>query len=95
MANQERLSISIDERSAAEIRKLVEGGAFKTISAAFEEAATILIGHQAEMKAWWAETLRRCDEAAEHPERMIEARAFFDLVRNDLDGLTRTLPRRK
>jgi Arc/MetJ-type ribon-helix-helix transcriptional regulator len=90
MANQERLSISIDARHAAKIRKLVETGDFKTVSAAFEEAATILIEQQAERKAWWAETISRCDHADKHPEQMIEAGAFFDTVRADISAMAKS-----
>lgn len=90
MAHQERLSISIDERRAAEIRELVEGGSFRTVSAAFEEAATILIEQEAERRAWWAETVRRCQLAEEHPERLMGADAFFTAVKADIDGLRKS-----
>lgn len=81
------MSISIDQRRAAELRKLVDDGAYKNISAAFEEAAAILIEQQAEKAAWWQETIHRCDEAANHPERMIPHDAFFAGVRADIDEL--------
>jgi len=84
MANQERLSISIDAKQAARIRQLVETGDFKTVSAAFEEAAIMLIEQQAERTAWWAETVKRCNDADKHPDQMIEAGAFFDAVRSDI-----------
>lgn len=95
MANLERMSISIDERHATEIRKLVESGSFKTISAAFEEAATILIEQEAEKNVWWAETVRRCDDAANHPDQMIEAGAFFDTVRADIAAIGKSPSRKK
>lgn len=88
MPNVERLSISIDERYATEIRKLVETGAFRTISAAFEEAATILIEQEVEKVAWWAETVRRCDQATTHPDLMIGTDAFFEAVRSDIAAST-------
>jgi Arc/MetJ-type ribon-helix-helix transcriptional regulator len=95
MANLERMSISIDERYATEIRKLVESGSFKTISAAFEEAATILIEQQTEKSAWWAETVRRCNDADKHPDQMIEAGAFFDTVRADIAAMGKSSSRKK
>lgn len=89
MANHERMSISIDGRHAAEIRKLVESGRFKTISAAFEEAATILIEQQNDKEAWWAETISRCEHAASHPEQMVEPGALFDMVRADIATMSK------
>jgi Arc/MetJ-type ribon-helix-helix transcriptional regulator len=90
MAHHKRLSISIDARHAAKIRKLVATGDFKNVSAAFEEAATMLIEQQAERKAWWAETISRCDHADKRPEQMIEAGAFFDAVRADILAMAKS-----
>lgn len=84
MAHQERLSISIDEQRASEMRKLVETGRYKTISAAFDKAAAILIERQAQEDAWWIETIRRCEEAERNPGQMVEAAALFDVVRSDV-----------
>jgi antitoxin ParD1/3/4 len=35
-----------------------------------------------EATAWWTETVRRCEEAVKHPERMLDADAFFLGVRD-------------
>lgn len=90
----ERMSISIDRQYAEEIRKLVDDGAYRNISAAFQEAATILIEQQAEKAAWWKETIRRCDEAEHHPERMIPHDAFFAGVHADIAELRKRTPRK-
>ncbi|MCV0371836.1 hypothetical protein [Filomicrobium sp.] len=38
-----------------------------------------------ETEAWWKETLRRCDEAEQHPERMLDIDTFFRKVRAEID----------
>ena len=85
MANTERLSISVDKQRASRIRSLVECGAFPSISSAFDAAADILIAREAEKNAWWEETLRRCDEAEQHPDRMLDVDTFFRSVRADIE----------
>ena len=42
------------------------------------------IEQEAEKEAWWAETIRRCDEAEKHPERMLDADTFFKKVREEI-----------
>ena len=95
MANHERMSISIDGRHAAEIRKLVETGSFRSISEAFEEAAVILIERKHEETAWWAETVSRCEHAVKHPEQMVEAGALFETIRADIALMTKASSRKK
>lgn len=95
MAHHERMSISVDGRRAAEIRKLVESGRFKTISEAFDAAALILIERQNEETAWWAETVSRCELAENHPERMVEAGALFDMVRADIAAMSKAAAAKK
>ncbi|CFX05100.1 conserved protein of unknown function [Candidatus Filomicrobium marinum] len=87
MANTERISISVDKQRAGRIRSLVESGASPSISSAFDAAADVLLARVAESEAWWEETLRRCDEAEQHPERMLDFDTFFSEVRADIERL--------
>lgn len=87
MANTERISISVDKQRAGRIRSLVESGAYPSISSAFDAAADVLLARVAESEAWWEETLRRCDEAEQHPERMLDFDTFFSEVRADIERL--------
>jgi hypothetical protein len=36
----------------------------------------VLLDQEEAKQAWWDETIRRCDEAAKHPERMLSPEAF-------------------
>lgn len=85
MANTERFSVSVDKDRAARIRALVENGAYPSVSSAFDAAADALIEREAAKEEWWAETLRRCDEAEKHPERLLDADTFFRKVREEID----------
>lgn len=87
MANTERLSISLDKQRAGRIRRLVESGAYPSISSAFDAAADVLLEREAQKDLWWQETLRRCDEADQHPERMLDADTFFRAVHADIERL--------
>lgn len=84
MANTERISVSVDKDRAAGIRLLVEQGHFPSVSAAFDAAADALIEREAARADWWAETLRRCDEAEQNPERLLDADSFFRDVRSEI-----------
>ncbi|MCV0371848.1 hypothetical protein [Filomicrobium sp.] len=87
MANTERISISVDKQRAGRIRSLVENGAYPSISSAFDAAADVLLAREAEKEAWWAETLHRCDEAEQHPEKMLDVDTFFSEVRAEIESL--------
>jgi hypothetical protein len=50
----------------------------------------MLIQQQAERKAWWPETISRCDHAEKHPEQMMEAGAFFETVRADISAMAKS-----
>lgn len=90
MANTERISISVDKQRAGRIRSLVESGAYPSVSSAFDAAADVLLAREAEKAAWWLETLRRCDEAEQHPEKMLDVDTFFRSVRADIDHLKKS-----
>jgi hypothetical protein len=47
-------------------------------------ATAILQKQEEEKTAWWAETVRRCEEAARHPERLIDAERVFRGVREEI-----------
>jgi len=95
MAHVERLSISIDKQRASQIRKLVESGSFETVSAAFQEAALLLLEQQSEKATWWAETVRRCQEAEANPRGMIDARTFFANIRDDASAMAASIAAEK
>lgn len=86
MALTERMSISISKEQAAEIRRLVGSGRYPSISAAMDQAATALIEQESEREEWWAETVRRCEEAEKHPERLLDAETFFEELRQEIAG---------
>jgi Arc/MetJ-type ribon-helix-helix transcriptional regulator len=67
------------------MRELVEKGNYRSVSSAYDVAAEVLLEREAEKEAWWKETLRRCDEAEQQPERMLDANAFFREVRDELN----------
>lgn len=81
MATTERISISVNKERAERIRQLVRSGTFPNISAAYDAATNVLITHLADKEGWWQETLRRCDEAERHPEKMLDPDEFFRTVR--------------
>ncbi len=85
MAITERLSVSIHKDRAAHIRELVSKGTFDSISSAIDEAADMLIDRERAREEWWTETLRRCDEAEKHPERLLDADTFFQQVRAEIE----------
>lgn len=66
------------------MRELVETGVFPNISSAFNAAADALLEKEAEKAAWWEETLRRCEEAEKHPERMLDPDTFFRELRAEI-----------
>jgi Arc/MetJ-type ribon-helix-helix transcriptional regulator len=84
MATTERIGISIHKNVADPVRDLVEQGTFPSISAAYEAGAKALLEHEARSKTWWEETLRRCEEAEKHPERLLDADTFFADVRKEI-----------
>lgn len=84
MANTERFSVSVDKHRATRIRELVDRGAFPSISSAFDAAADALIERESAKEEWWSETIRRCDEAEKHPERLLDVDSFFRKVRADI-----------
>jgi len=84
MTNTERFSVSVHKDRASRMRELVERGAYPTISSAFDAAADALIEQENAKEAWWAETIRRCDEAEKHPERLLDADTFFRQVREKI-----------
>lgn len=85
MANTERLSVSISKARAADVRELVANGAYPSVSSAVDAAVEVLLDHEAEKAAWWAETLRRCEEAEKHPERLLDFDTFRRNVRSRID----------
>lgn len=95
MANTERFSISVDKDRAALIRELVEKGAYPSVSSAFDAAADALIAREAEKDAWWEETLRRCEEAEQHPESLLDADRFFKSLRASIDQEKKSRSRSK
>lgn len=84
MANTERISVSVDKDRAARIRDLVQRGTYPSVSSAFDAAADALIELETAREQWWKETLRRCDEAEKHPERLLDADTFFRNVREEI-----------
>ena len=84
MANTERFSISLDKDRAAHIRELVEKGSYPSISSAFDAAADALLEREAERQEWWDETVRRCEEADKHPERLLDHDTFFREVHAEI-----------
>lgn len=90
MANTERISISVDKQRAGRIRSLVESGAYPSISSAYDAAAEELLAREAERKEWWDETLRRCDEAEKHPEKLLDVDTFFRAIRTDIERLRKS-----
>lgn len=93
MANTERFSVSVDKHRAARLRALVERGAFPSMSSAFDAATDALIELEEAKEAWWEETLRRCDEAEKHPERLLDADTFFRDVRDEIARIKQAPPR--
>jgi Arc/MetJ-type ribon-helix-helix transcriptional regulator len=73
----ERISISLSNSQAEKLRSLVESGQYPSVSAAVDAATDVLLEHEAEKQAWWQETIRRCEEAERHPERLLDADRFF------------------
>jgi hypothetical protein len=69
------------------MRNLVEAGVYPTLSSAFDAAAHALLEKEAEKKAWWEETLRRCEEAERHPEKLLDPDTFFRSVREKINVL--------
>lgn len=84
MANTERVGISVHTDVAGPIRELVEQGAYPSISSAYEAGAKALLEREARAKAWWEETIRRCEEAEKHPERLLDPDTFFGEVRKEI-----------
>lgn len=89
----ERLSISLNPKQAAKVRKLVKLGAYPSISAAFGRAVDVLEDLAAEEKAWWGETKRRCEEAIRNPERMLEHDVFWKQVHERKEKTRKELQR--
>lgn len=87
MPNVERVSISVDPQRIDGLRSLVQNGTYPSLSAAFAAAADVLMAKEAEQAAWWAETLRRCDEAEKHPERLLDVDSFFRGLREEIGTL--------
>lgn len=87
MANTERMSISVAKERAESMRKLVESGAYPSLSSAFDAAADALVAQEALKAAWWQETLRRFDEAERNPERLMDIDSFFRGVHEDIEQL--------
>jgi Arc/MetJ-type ribon-helix-helix transcriptional regulator len=84
MANTERFSISLDTDRASLIRELVEQGKYPSISSVFDAAADVLLEREAIRQEWWDETVRRCEEAEKHPERLLDHDAFFRQTRKEI-----------
>ena len=89
MANTERFSVSVDKDRASRIRALVDKGAYPSVSSAFDAAADALIEREDAKEAWWAETLRRCDEVEKHPERVLDAATFHKRLWDGIAELKR------
>lgn len=79
-----RLTINLGKQKADQIKELVKRGDYPSVSKVFDVAADVLLARELERDAWWAETLRRCDEAEAYPERLLDADTFFQGVREDL-----------
>lgn len=92
MGTTERFSVSVNKDRAAQLRQLVERGVYPSISSAFDAAADALIDREKAREDWWAETLRRCDEAEAHPERLLDADTFFRNVRKEIETLKQARP---
>lgn len=84
MSHTERISISIDNERADRIRELVKTGEYASVSSAFDAAADLLLAHQQAKHAWWEETLRRCDEAEKHPDKLLDPDTFFRNLRTEI-----------
>jgi Arc/MetJ-type ribon-helix-helix transcriptional regulator len=93
MANTQRVSISISKERAAQVQELVSKGAYPTVSAAYEAAADVLVEQEIEKAAWWAETIRRCEEAERHPERLLDHETFWNKVREEIGRRKQILQR--
>jgi Arc/MetJ-type ribon-helix-helix transcriptional regulator len=91
MANTERFSVSVDKDRASRIRALVDSGAYPSVSSAFDAAADALIEREAAKEEWWAETIRRCDEAEKHPEKLLDAATFHKLLWDDIADMKKKL----
>jgi Arc/MetJ-type ribon-helix-helix transcriptional regulator len=76
------------------VRDLVEQGTFPSVSAAYEAGAKALLVQEARSRAWWEETLHRCEDAEKHPERLLDADTFFADVRKDIDRRKEILKRK-
>lgn len=81
-----RVTISIKKEKAEQIRSLVERGVYSSVSRAYDAGADAIIDEDVQREAWWAETLRRCEEAEQHPERLLDADTFFREVREQLQA---------
>jgi Arc/MetJ-type ribon-helix-helix transcriptional regulator len=90
MGTTERFSVSVNKNRAAQLRQLVERGVYPSISSAFDAAADALIELEDAKEAWWSETLRRCDEAEKHPERLLDAATFHKRLWEGIAELKRT-----
>ena len=87
MAGTDRFSITLNKERGAQIRGLVEKGIFPNLSSAFDAAAGALLEKETEKAEWWEETLRRCEEAEKHPEKMLDPDTFFRELRAEIDEL--------
>lgn len=87
VAGVERFSISLNKERGDRMRALVEKGVFPNLSSAFDAAAEALLEREDEKAEWWEETLRRCEEAEKHPEKMLDPDTFFRELRAEIDEL--------
>lgn len=75
------------------MRGLVERGTYPSVSSAYEAASEALFGLEAAREQWWRETIRRCEEAEKHPERLLDADTFFRKVRQEIEQIKASTPR--
>ena len=94
MASTQRVSISIKKERAAQVEGLVTKGSYANLSAAYSAATEVLLEREAEKEAWWAETVRRCEEAEKYPERLLDAEVLSQALvgRDSASQRQRRLP---
>lgn len=87
MARTERLSVSLNKKRVEGMRALISSGTYPNMSAALDEATALLLHKQDEERKWWDEIKRRCDEAEQHPEKLLDADTFFREVRSSIQKI--------
>ena len=81
----ERVSVTMAKERAERLRELVAKHEYESVSAAVDVAVGALLVEEEAKEAWWAETVRRCREAEEHPERLLDAETFHKRLWEEID----------